>query len=209
MIYHHQILGVILAGGQSQRMNYNPKWRLILQQQTVIEHIIDKFAPQVSQVIINGSHPLLEKLPYPVICDSLTGGMGPLAGILTGLEYAQQQGFAWLATCPCDTPFLPNSYVDILANAIAKTDSTNTTGAIVKSGDHIHGVFGLWSVKLAVQLRRLLETKDVRSIRQWTQKDAHTLTVEIVEEKNAFFNINTPKDWQRAQSIYIHSHHNK
>jgi len=38
-------------------------------------------------------------------------GAGPLAGILAALQAAKAQGLAWLATAPCDAPFLPLDFV--------------------------------------------------------------------------------------------------
>ena len=208
-IHHNQILGVILAGGQSRRMNYEPKWQLVLQQQMIIEHVIQKLTPQVSTIIINGSDPQLKELQLPVISDCITGSQGPLAGILTGLEQAQQQGFKWLATCPCDCPFFPNHYVDKLSSSISTAQEPNITGAIIKSGGRNHGVFALWSVELASQLRCVLETTSTRAIGKWAQEYANIITVEMEAKNHDFFNINTPEDWEKAQRICTTHYHDK
>ncbi len=199
MVNKNQVLGVILAGGQSRRMNSEPKWQLMLGNQMIIQHVLRKFTPQVSEFIINGVAPELEQFKCPVIGDSVQGSLGPLAGILTGLEYAENKGFQWLATCPCDSPFFPSDYVTILAQAITEEDAN---GAVVKSGGRMHGVFGLWSVKLASDLRKALEETDLRAIGQWIDLYANVATVSIETATDAFFNINTPQDLEKARHYH-------
>ncbi len=203
MIDKSQIVGVILAGGQSRRMNSEPKWQLMLGNQTIIEHVLQKFSPQVSKTVINGTADGLEHYQCPLISDSVQGSLGPLAGILTGLEYAERQGFQWLATCPCDSPFFPDDYVAVLAQATAESDSN---GAVVESGGRMHGVFGLWSVELATNLRKALEETDLRAIRQWIDVYANVTSVSIETATDAFFNINTPQDLDAARYSHPHSH---
>ena len=45
------IAGAILAGGRSRRMGGAPKALLDLAGRTMMEHVIERFAPQVGQVV--------------------------------------------------------------------------------------------------------------------------------------------------------------
>jgi molybdopterin-guanine dinucleotide biosynthesis protein A len=48
-------VGVILAGGQATRMGGGDKGRLMLGQQSLLEHVIDRLRPQVSSIILNAN----------------------------------------------------------------------------------------------------------------------------------------------------------
>ena len=203
-IAHQSILGVIFAGGQSLRMQSNqPKWQLPLGHQPIIEHIINRFEPQVGELVINGQHPELASYPYKTVADVTDGFQGPLAGLLTGLTHAKQQGFDWVATCPCDSPFIPEDYVSHLAYAIS---TSHSTGAVIQHQGRLQPVFGLWSVQLYDSLKQTIETTNHRAFNTWVklaQADAITLDYPNQLELTPFTNINTQQEWQAATKYWL------
>lgn len=79
-----EVTGVILAGGQSRRMGGGDKGLLDLAGRPMLAHVIDRLAPQVGRTIINanGDPARFATFGLPVVADTITGFVGPLAGVL-------------------------------------------------------------------------------------------------------------------------------
>ena len=86
------ILGVVLAGGLSRRMNGHEKSLLAFSGRTLIEHVCTRLAPQVARLIVNanGDPSRFSHLELPVVPDTVPGHAGPLAGVLAGMRWAPQ-----------------------------------------------------------------------------------------------------------------------
>ncbi len=111
--------GVVLAGGRSTRMGVD-KALAPLAGRPLVAHVAARFAPQVDALFLNanGDAARFASLGCAIVADAAANaGGGPLAGIAAALRYAQSQGAAWLATAPCDAPFLPLDLVARLAAA--------------------------------------------------------------------------------------------
>ena len=56
--------------------------------------------------------------------DVVEGFAGPLAGVLTGLDWARTHapGCRWVASVPCDAPFLPRDLVARLRAAAERSE---------------------------------------------------------------------------------------
>lgn len=110
------ISGVILAGGEGRRMGGQDKGWVDYQGQPLIQHVTQCLEPQVSELLINANRNLdaYQALGYPVIPDQEAGFQGPLMGIRTGLEVAQQP---WVLFAPCDGPFLSQDLAERLYQA--------------------------------------------------------------------------------------------
>jgi molybdenum cofactor guanylyltransferase len=203
IIHHNDILGVVLAGGQNRRMGEHPKWLLPLGDKSMMEHILARFSPQVAELILNGNNNALTHYGYPVVGDTVANFQGPLAGLLAGLSYAKAHGYTWVASCPCDSPFLPTDYVDTLARAITLPQHLCS---IASRQGKIHAVFGLWSVTLLDTLQHTLHHSNSRSMHFWaSQLPVPAINVDFpVHNTNIdpFFNINTPNEWQASQPAF-------
>ncbi|MCH7942248.1 MAG: NTP transferase domain-containing protein [Proteobacteria bacterium] len=96
------VVGVVLAGGLSRRMGGGDKALLALGGRTILDHVIERARPQVSQLALNanGDAARFAGFGLPVIADVVEGHAGPLAGVLTGLEWAAAEApdCAWVAT---------------------------------------------------------------------------------------------------------------
>ncbi len=116
------ITGVILAGGRGQRMGGVDKGLRELRGKPMVAWVLERFAPQVDEVLINANQNLdvYARFGHRVIPDEIGGFAGPLAGLQRGLSEARH---ALVATAPCDTPFLPADLVARLHAALARTAS--------------------------------------------------------------------------------------
>jgi len=197
-------LGVILAGGLSRRMGGGDKALLDLGGRPVIAHVIARLAPQVDELIINanGQAARFAHLGLPVIADSITGFAGPLAGVLAGLDYAAERGIDHIVTAAADTPFFPQDLVDRLREA-AKNDGQKIALAATPDttrGVSRHPTFGLWPTDLRDQLRAEL-LAGLRKVVRWTDAIGCATAMFKVDERDPFFNINTPADKDAAVSM--------
>lgn len=150
------IAGVILAGGQSRRMGQD-KARVILGGQTLLDRAIERLAPQVGMLAVNG--PQGPDGAVPLVPDSLPGQPGPLAGVLAAMDWAGGLGLPLVATCPVDLPFFPPDMVARLHAGGAPS--------YAQTADGLHPLCGLWPVGWADDLRLALST-GTRKVRDWT-----------------------------------------
>jgi len=188
------IAGIILAGGLSRRMGGQEKSLMTLGGRPAISLLIDRLSPQVGTLAINanGDPERFADEGLPVIADSVEGHVGPLAGVLAGMEWAGQQGVSHVISGASDTPFIPTDLVARLS------ENAGSGIAMARSGGRVHPVFGLWPVDLADDLRRFLVDEDKRKILEFAKR--YDLTeVEFDMDADPFFNINTPEDLEIAR----------
>ncbi len=194
------ILGVVLAGGLATRMGGFDKGLLQLGEQTILDEVLERLHPQVDDVVlnVNGDVERFGSFGLPCIADSLTGYLGPLAGVLAALEYARERQFHWVASVAADTPFFPTDFV---ARAMEKALDGQAPVVLASSFDDEkskwmrHPTFGLWHVSLEKNLRDALES-GIRKIVVWTDSVGGT-EVQFAHAPGScdpFFNVNTPED---------------
>jgi molybdopterin-guanine dinucleotide biosynthesis protein A len=185
MSYPSRITGVVLAGGQGRRMGSVDKGLQPLRGKAMVEWVIERFAPQVDEVLINANQNLerYRALGHRVIPDAISGFAGPLAGLHRGLTEAAHQ---LVATVPCDSPFLPR---DLVARLRAALERNRAEIAVAKTGDQPHPVFCLCARSVAPGLAAFLAGGG-RKIDAWY---ASLKVVEVAFDDNpdAFSNINT------------------
>jgi len=197
----HNILGAVLAGGQSRRMGKD-KLFLRLGNKKLIEHTIDKVKKYLKEVIIitNQNNEFFLKNNLTTVKDCIEGQLGPLIGILTAMKWAKKNSnkYSWIATFPCDTPFFPES---IIKNFIE--ESKNKKSLLLRANSHgrKHNIFGLWSLDLCDKLENDLINKKIRKVQDWTEaNEIKNLEFEF-KDYDPFFNINTEKDLELAKKL--------
>jgi molybdopterin-guanine dinucleotide biosynthesis protein A len=197
-----QVLGVVLAGGLSRRMEGGDKSFKRLSGKSLLAHVLERFHPQVPELIINTNGDPTEFLSFgrPVVADVFTGFAGPLAGILTGMSWAKANcpEVSHILTAPCDGPFLPLDYRQKME---AGLKSENADIAMASSRGRSHPVAGLWPVALYDELERAIEG-GVRKVDIWTAG----YKVAIVDfpmngDIDPFFNANRPDDLKKAENL--------
>ena len=196
------IAGVLLAGGQSRRMGGGDKCLRDLGGRPLLARIIERAAPQTGHLMLNanGDGSRFEAFGLPVVADVVDGFAGPLAGVLTGLEWAAEHapGRGWVASFACDAPFLPR---DLVARLAAAIEDQNADMACARSNGRDHPVFGLWPVRLAADLRYALVDEDIRKVDVWTARYRLAHAEFDGSEIDPFFNVNRPDDFATAETI--------
>ncbi len=195
------ILGAILAGGQSKRMGKD-KLFLEFNNKKLIEHTIDKVKKYLKKIIIitNQDNEFFSKNNLTTVQDCIEGQLGPLIGILTAMKWAKENlnKCSWIATFPCDTPFFPES---IIKSFIEESEKKESLILCASSHGRKHNIFGLWSLDLYDKLKDDLINKKVRKVQDWTEKNKIKNLEFTFKDYDPFFNINTEEDLEFAKKL--------
>ena len=200
------VIGVLLAGGRARRMGGGDKCLRELAAETLLARAIARARPQVDALVLNanGDGARFAEFGLPVVADVIEGYAGPLAGVLSGLEWAaaEHPGADTIATMATDAPFFPADLVSRMADAVRVEKADLACAA---SGGRSHPVFGLWPVRLKDDLRKALVEENLRKIDVWTAR--HRLaTVDFpLGDIDPFFNANTPGDLLEAETLLARS----
>jgi len=198
----HTFVGVLLAGGRSSRMGGGDKCLRPLAGRPILAHVVERAAPQVSTLIINagGDPARFSAFGLHVVPDSVEGFAGPLAGVLTGMEWAaaNAKDCTWVVTFATDAPFFP---VDLVARLSEAVGSAGADMACASSGGRAHPVFGLWPVRLRGELRKAMVEEGIRKVDVWTARCDLIHVNFSVEPDDPFFNINRPEDLAAAAVV--------
>ena len=196
--------GLILAGGLARRMGGGDKARIEIGGVSILDRVLATLSGQCAGISINanGDPKRFAECGVPVIPDNVEGFVGPLAGILAGLDFlaAQDNGIEWMLSVPGDCPFLPDDLVERLHQARRKMGA-GVPLACARSGEWRHPVVGLWPVSLREDLRHALTVEDLRKIEVWTARHGIAVADWPTEPVDPFFNVNTPDDAKRAQQL--------
>ena len=188
------ITGVILAGGQGRRMGGVDKGLKVLRGRPMVEWVLERFAPQVDELLINANQNVeaYSRYGHRVIPDAIAGYAGPLAGLHRGLTEARTD---LVATAPCDSPFLPTDLVPRLHSALQENGAELT---VARTGEQPHPVFCLCRRSVLPGLTSFLENGG-RKIDAWY---AALKVVEVAfdDEPDAFSNINTENELRAFDS---------
>ena len=188
------VTGVILAGGRGTRMGGVDKGLKRLRGRPMVEWVIERFAPQVGEVLINANQNLeaYGALGYRVIPDEIEGYAGPLAGLHRGLSEATHE---LVATAPCDSPFLPADLISRLNSALSARQADL---AVAKTGDQPHPVFCLCRRSALPGLTAFLGSGG-RKIDAWYSR-MDVVEVAFDDQAAAFSNINTEEELRAHES---------
>jgi molybdopterin-guanine dinucleotide biosynthesis protein A len=188
-----KVTGIVLAGGMGRRMGSVDKGLQPLHGKPMVQHVIERLVPQVDRIVINANRNLEAYAGFglPVVEDAIGGYAGPLAGLHAGMGAAQTE---YVATAPCDSPFLPHDLVARLRAALDADDSIDL--AVAKTGEQAHPVFVVAHRALRDNLTSFLDAGG-RKIDAWYAK-LGVAEVSFDDEAEAFRNINTPDELRQA-----------
>lgn len=188
------ITAVILAGGQGSRLGGVDKGLIQLRQISLVQHVVNRVEPQVTEIIISANRNLdaYTNLGYPVYTDEISDFAGPLAGILKALQHCQSE---WLLTIPADSPFI----ADNLAQRLIENIENNKI-AIAHDGERLQPTFSLIHKSLESSLKDFLQ-KGERKTRVWMQQQSHAV-VDFSDQTDAFININTQDELNNAEKYF-------
>jgi molybdopterin-guanine dinucleotide biosynthesis protein A len=179
------VTGLILAGGKGSRMGGVDKGLQLFRGRRLVDHVYERLAPQVGGVMINANQNQDEYRSFGgrVVSDAIGGFAGPLAGLHAGLSVSKRP---FLASVPCDSPFLP---ADLIERLYKRIDEAGAELAVAKTGDQPHPVFSLMRRGVLDHLAGFLKDGG-RKIDAW-YASLSVVEVAFDDEPEAFSNINT------------------
>ncbi|WP_035854786.1 molybdenum cofactor guanylyltransferase MobA [Dechloromonas agitata] len=185
------ITGVVLAGGLGRRMGGVDKGLQLLHGRPMAAWVAERLAPQVDELLINANQNAerYAALGHRIIADQVPGFAGPLAGLHAALSAASHP---WVATAPCDSPFLPTDLVARLSDALI---TRNADLAVARTFDQPHPVFCLCKRDLLPHLTAYLASGERKFDRWYATLQA--VEVAFDDEAAAFENINTRDELHR------------
>jgi molybdopterin-guanine dinucleotide biosynthesis protein A len=200
------VTGVLLAGGLSRRMGGGDKGLLELAGKPMLGHVICRLGSQVGAMVINanGDAARFATFGLPVVPDTISGFVGPLAGVLAGMRWsaANAPDARWIVTAAGDAPLLPSNLVARLMQAVGERPGAI---ALAQSHGELHPVIGLWPVALAQDLEEQLGA-GVRKVLHWTDRHG-TVPVPFPPTRvcgidiDPFFNANTPQELDQLRAM--------
>lgn len=181
---------VILAGGQGTRMGGN-KTLQNLRGRPLIDWVFAAIRPQSAEVLIsaNENKAAYAHLGCPVIADRLPGYAGPLAGLQAAMLDASHD---WIASVPCDTPFLPDNLIVRLFDALGDAEA-----AVALVEGKRQPTIALYRKNVRPKLDAYLKSGE-RKAGKWLA----TLQVSeaVFDDADAFININTQTELEECNA---------
>lgn len=190
---NHSVTVVILAGGQSKRMQVQNKATVLLEGRPLITHVIDRMKTQAKHTVINThrNQKDFEIFHLPLIDDILDIQEGPLLGILTSLQAIKTD---WIQFVPCDTPNLPNDLIAILMEEVA---AKKTLVAVPETSDGLQSTCLLCHSSTLNNLQ-IFFNQGGRKIEDWIRQLAFSIVQ--FNDESQFLNVNTQEELKKAYS---------
>ena len=194
---HSNILGVVLAGGKSQRFGED-KCQVKLGDKLLIDYILSEIIDEFKEVLLISNNKIKYNHSNKIsLVKDFKEELGPLGGILTAMKWIKKnnKSYKWISTFPSDTPFFKKQ---ILNNFIEEIKSYEGKLFFINSNNIRHNIFGLWSIDLLERLEKDLENGE-RKVEMWANKIGVKSINMKFENKDPFFNINTKEDLIKAE----------
>ena len=196
---HSNILGVVLAGGKSQRFGED-KCQVKLGDRLLIDYILSEIIDEFKEVLLISNNKIKFKQSNKIsLIKDLKKGLGPLGGIVTAMKWIKKnnKNYKWISTFPSDTPFFTKEELHLFYKNI---DIQKSKLFFIKNKKTRHNIFGLWSIDLMDKLELDLE-KGERKVEIWADSVGVKMINIDFKKKDPFFNINTKKDLEIAHNM--------
>jgi molybdopterin-guanine dinucleotide biosynthesis protein A len=181
---------VILAGGRGARIG-GDKGLQVLRGRPLLLWVLEAVRGQSDEVLISANDKCAAgaeyaSFGYPLIADITPDSAGPLAGLQAALSVARH---AWVATVPCDTPFLPD---DLLARLLAAAGDAGAAVATVAGKRQ--PTIALYRKSVLPELNEYLASGE-RRVGGWL---ATLQTADAAfDDPGAFINVNTQQELEQ------------
>ncbi len=188
---------IILAGGHGRRLGRRDKAFVRLNGRPLIEHVLARIAPSVSDIIIVSNNPeRFRNYGFPSVADRIPNA-GPLGGIHTGLYHASCDKNLVVG---CDMPFLQRALLEYLDSHIGEHQVL-----IPRTGNLIEPLCAVYRRSCAPIIAQFLASGG-RKIGDFLGRvdcayvdEARLRTLD--PSLKSFFNINHHRDLDRAEEV--------
>ena len=189
--------GIILAGGQSRRMNGRDKAQLVIETRALIEHKVERLREWFAEVLIVCRRGQQYDYPGTKIVFDEQKGHGPLMGLYSGLKAGSYERSLVTA---CDMPFDNYQLARLLMKAAPESDIVvpvvNGYREPMLAVYH-KNVLPAIKQSLAAGQRKMVSFYERLNVREIAEEEIKTADPELL----SFLNVNTPVDFARAKEI--------
>lgn len=189
------IAGLVLIGGQSTRMG-RPKALVELAGIPLWQCAINSLAPHVNEVLMVGHVPRLSPPTWLRIVDDAFPNVGPLGGLVAGLEESGYEHHILLAV---DYPLVRRGFFERLRE---RTDSV--LAVCGQTDEALEPLVGYYHRNCAVTIRTMLGEGETRTFRLFKRVRSNVISTDEIAKidpaKWSHFNVNTPADLIEAES---------
>jgi molybdopterin-guanine dinucleotide biosynthesis protein A len=192
-----KVVGVVLTGGQSVRMGTNkatmriggtPLWEIAEQ----------ALRPLTDRVLFVGSAQTLGSAIPRTLIDDDPPGLGPLGGIVTGLE---KSGYPHHLVLAVDYPLVQQALLRLL---LRRADGV--LAVCGQSPEYMEPLLAYYHVDCVPVIRQMLAEGERQTYRLYERVPSVVLTEAeydgVDPERLSQINVNTPADLERASAIY-------
>lgn len=196
------VTGAILAGGKSRRMGVNKAF-LRLGNRTLIEHGIHRIQPITDELLIITNTPdEYNHLGIETKADIIANA-GTLGGIHAALTYSTNDAVICVG---CDNPFIDTNLLLYLISVLGKHDAVIPYTYSEKTQMTLQTLCAVYSKRCLPIIKKMLNDAEYRvHALKWHAK-INLITPEtwkkIDSDGYSFLNINTPDDFEVAQTLY-------
>lgn len=197
------LTGVILAGGKSRRMGQNKAF-LCLGNDTLIGHVIRCMRSITDELLLITNNPDEYTHLDIVMHNDIIQNAGTLGGIHSGLTHASHETVICVG---CDSPFLRPNLLKYLVSVLENYDAVMPMSyKIDNTVMTLQTLCAVYSKRCIPIIEGMLEQSELRVHALQESADVLCISPKIWKlydpDGISFFNVNTPEDYIKAQSIY-------
>ena len=188
-----ETVGIVLAGGLSRRFG-SPKAFAKLGNEFFYKIAVEAMSASCDEVVIVTLPELMDRFSSDenAMTDKVEyAGLGPLAGILSGMESVEANRYIIL---PCDMPFLDD-------NAISKLITHHHKGvtAVISDGRY-HPLVSIWDSQMKSAVKSALENNQLSVMKLLSNSNTTWVPGSVLtdDEKRMFTNVNTLETLERG-----------
>ncbi len=191
--------GIILAGGESKRLNSVEKSNLLVGDKRIIEHMMTVFEKLFSEIILVSNHPSSYLEWDAMVVKDLYATRSSLTGIHSGLFYTKTE-HAFIAAC--DTPFLK---MDLVKTIVQYVDH-GIDVVVPKTELGIEPLCAVYSRRCLQAVQNALERNNLKIRNFFNKLKVKEIPESVLRKADpdlvSFFNINTPDDLEKANRMF-------
>ena len=193
------IAGVILCGGQSRRMGGVTKAHQLLAGKPLLQHVIERLAPQVGRVVLSVEtiSDGFSDFGLEQVEDPKPGHGGPLGGLVAALRSVAED-HEWLLLVPCDAPFLPLNLAKRLCRFAVEAEAE---GCVVRYAGSVQPTFSIWNRSLLASLEKAVLEDGMGGFKQYLTVRPQALLDWEKTDISPFFNINDAATLVEAERL--------
>ena len=190
--------GIILAGGESKRLNNVEKSNLLVGNRRIIAWMMTVYEKLFSEIILVSNHPTTYLEWDAIVVKDIYTKRSSLTGIHSGLFYTKTD-HAFIAAC--DTPFLKKDLVKVIVQHI----DSSIDVVIPRTDVGIEPLCAVYSRRCLQTVQGALEQNNLKIRNVFNKLKVKEVPETVLRKIDpglaSFFNINTPDDLEQANRM--------